>query len=239
MEQTLIIIPTYNEIENIDAIIKTVFNTNLVLDILVVDDQSPDGTAKVVKSLIPQYKARLFLESRSKKSGLGAAYVHGFKWALKRQYEYIFEMDADFSHDPNELIPMLKKLETNTDLVVGSRYVNGVNVVNWPMSRILLSYFASIYIQILTSMPIKDATAGFVGYRRRVLESICLDQVKFVGYAFQIEMKYRAWIKKFIVEEHPIIFTNRVLGKSKMNSNIIWEALYGVLFLRINKRRLK
>lgn len=239
MEQTLIIIPTYNEIENIDAIIKTVFNTNLVLDILVVDDQSPDGTAEVVKSLIPQYKARLFLESRSKKSGLGAAYVHGFKWALKRQYEYIFEMDADFSHDPNELIPMLKKLETNTDLVVGSRYVNGVNVVNWPMSRILLSYFASIYIQILTSMPIKDATAGFVGYRRRVLESICLDQVKFVGYAFQIEMKYRAWIKKFIVEEHPIIFTNRVLGKSKMNSNIIWEALYGVLFLRINKRRLK
>ena len=137
------------------------------------------------------------------------------------------------------ITPMLKKLETNTDLVVGSRYVNGVNVVNWPMSRILLSYFASIYIQILTSMPIKDATAGFVGYRRRVLESISLDQVKFVGYAFQIEMKYRAWIKKFNVEEHPIIFTNRVLGKSKMNSNIIWEALYGVLFLRINKRRLK
>lgn len=239
MEQTLIIIPTYNEIENIEAIIKAVFNTNLALDILVVDDQSPDGTAEVVKSLMPQHKACLFLESRSKKSGLGAAYVHGFKWALKRQYEYIFEMDADFSHDPKELTPMLKKLETNTDLVVGSRYVNGVNVVNWPMSRILLSYFASIYIQILTSMPIKDATAGFVGYRRRVLESISLDQVKFVGYAFQIEMKYRAWIKKFNVEEHPIIFTNRVLGKSKMNSNIIWEALYGVLFLRINKRRLK
>ena len=239
MEQTLIIIPTYNEIENIEAIIKAVFNTNLALDVLVVDDQSPDGTAEVVKSLMPQYKARLFLESRSKKSGLGAAYVHGFKWALKRQYEYIFEMDADFSHDPKELIPMWKKLETNSDRVVGSRYVNGVNVVNWPMSRILLSYFASIYIQILTSMPIKDATAGFVGYRRRVLESIRLDPVKFVGYAFQIEMQYRAWIKKFNVEEHPIIFTNRMLGKSKMNSNIIWEALYGVLFLRINKRRLK
>jgi dolichol-phosphate mannosyltransferase len=239
MEQTLIIIPTYNEIENIEAIIKTVFDTKLLLDILVVDDQSPDGTGEAVIELMSQYKARLFLESRSKKSGLGAAYVHAFKWALKRQYQYVFEMDADFSHDPKELAPMLEKLKAGTDLVVGSRYVKGVNVVNWPMSRILLSYFASKYVQLITSMPIKDATAGFVGYRRVVLESIVLDEIKFVGYAFQIELKYKAWVKKFKLEEHPIIFTNRVLGKSKMNGNIIWEALSGVLFLRLNKRKFK
>ncbi|MDB4270454.1 glycosyltransferase, partial [Flavobacteriaceae bacterium] len=208
MEQTLIIIPTYNEIENIEAIINTVFETGLDLDVLVVDDQSPDGTGKAVIDLMPDYKTHLFLESRSEKSGLGAAYVHGFRWALKRQYQYIFEMDADFSHDPKELAPMLEKLKINTDLVVGSRYVNGVNVVNWPMSRILLSYFASKYVQLITSMPIKDATAGFVGYRRAVLESISMDEVKFVGYAFQIELKYKAWIKKFKLEEHPIIFTN-------------------------------
>ena len=239
MEQTLIIIPTYNEIENIEAIIKTVFDTKLLLDILVVDDQSPDGTGKAVIALMSQYKARLFLESRSKKSGLGAAYVHGFKWALKRQYQYVFEMDADFSHDPKELAPMLEKLKAGTDLVVGSRYVKVVNVVNWPMSRILLSYFASKYVQLITSMPVKDATAGFVGYLRVVLESIVLDEIKFVGYAFQIELKYKAWVKKFKLEEHPIIFTNRVLGKSKMNGNIIWEALSGVLFLRLNKRKFK
>ena len=239
MEQTLIIIPTYNEIENIEAIINTVFETGLDLDVLVVDDQSPDGTGKAVIDLMPDYKTHLFLESRSEKSGLGAAYVHGFRWALKRQYQYIFEMDADFSHDPKELAPMLEKLKINTDLVVGSRYVNGVNVVNWPMSRILLSYFASKYVQLITSMPIKDATAGFVGYRRAVLESISMDEVKFVGYAFQIELKYKAWIKKFKLEEHPIIFTNRILGKSKMSSNIIWEALCGVLFLRVNKNRFK
>ena len=239
MERTLIIIPTYNEIDNVEGIINKVFETGLDLDVLVVDDKSPDGTDKIVIELMSKYKAQLFLESRSEKSGLGAAYVHGFKWALKRQYQYIFEMDADFSHNPKELTPMLEKLKNDTDLIVGSRYVNGVNVINWPMSRVLLSYFASKYVQLITSMPIKDATAGFVGYRRAVLESIVLDEVKFVGYAFQIELKYKAWIKKFKLNEHPIIFTNRILGKSKMSSNIILEAFYGVIFLRINKNRFK
>ncbi|MDC1217555.1 polyprenol monophosphomannose synthase [Flavobacteriaceae bacterium] len=239
MERTLIIIPTYNEIDNVEAIINKVFETGLDLDVLVVDDKSPDGTDKIVIELMSKYKAQLFLESRLEKSGLGAAYVHGFKWALKRQYQYIFEMDADFSHNPKELAPMLEKLKNDTDLIVGSRYVNGVNVINWPMSRVLLSYFASKYVQLITSMPIMDPTAGFVGYRRAVLESIVLDEVKFVGYAFQIELKYKAWIKKFKLNEHPIIFTNRILGKSKMSSNIILEAFYGVIFLRINKNRFK
>jgi dolichol-phosphate mannosyltransferase len=183
------------------------------------------------------YPNRLYLETRVEKQGLGAAYVHGFFWALHREYQYIFEMDADFSHDPKELIPMQNLLETQTDVVVGSRYINGVNVVNWPLTRILLSYFASIYVRIITAMSIKDATAGFVGYRRVVLETLDLNNIKFVGYAFQIELKYKAWINKFKIQEHPIIFINRVLGKSKMNGNIIWEALFGVLFLRLNKRK--
>jgi dolichol-phosphate mannosyltransferase len=184
-----------------------------------------------------RYPNRLYLETRVEKQGLGAAYVHGFFWALHREYQYIFEMDADFSHDPKELIPMQNLLETQTDVVVGSRYINGVNVVNWPLTRILLSYFASIYVRIITAMSIKDATAGFVGYRRVVLETLDLNNIKFVGYAFQIELKYKAWINKFKIQEHPIIFINRVLGKSKMNGNIIWEALFGVLFLRLNKRK--
>jgi dolichol-phosphate mannosyltransferase len=184
-----------------------------------------------------RYPNRLYLETRVEKQGLGAAYLHGFFWALHREYQYIFEMDADFSHDPKELIPMQNLLETQTDVVVGSRYINGVNVVNWPLTRILLSYFASIYVRIITAMSIKDATAGFVGYRRVVLETLDLNNIKFVGYAFQIELKYKAWINKFKIQEHPIIFINRVLGKSKMNGNIIWEALFGVLFLRLNKRK--
>jgi len=239
MENTLIIIPTYNEIENIESIVEAVFSIESPLDVLVVDDQSPDGTADQVLSMMEQFPERLFLESRSDKKGLGTAYVHGFKWALRRNYQYVFEMDADFSHNPQELIPMLLLLKDQADLVVGSRYVKGVNVVNWPLGRVLLSYFASFYVRLITAMPIKDATAGFVGYRRHVLEAIALDQIKFVGYAFQIELKYKAWLKKFKLIEHPIIFTNRVKGKSKMNGSIIWEALFGVLFLRIFKNRFR
>ncbi|MEK9565766.1 MAG: polyprenol monophosphomannose synthase [Flavobacteriaceae bacterium] len=239
MENTLIIIPTYNEIENIESIVEAVFSIESPLDVLVVDDQSPDGTADQVLSMMEQFPERLFLESRSDKKGLGTAYVHGFKWALRRNYQYVFEMDADFSHNPQELVPMLLLLKDQADLVVGSRYVKGVNVVNWPLGRVLLSYFASFYVRLITAMPIKDATAGFVGYRRHVLEAIALDQIKFVGYAFQIELKYKAWLKKFKLIEHPIIFTNRVKGKSKMNGSIIWEALFGVLFLRIFKNRFR
>ena len=239
MENTLIIIPTYNEIENIQPIIETVFENNLPLDVLVVDDQSPDGTADRVIQMMKIFPKQLFLESRVDKKGLGAAYVHGFKWALARDYHYIFEMDADFSHNPKELGPMLYILKEKADLVVGSRYIEGVNVVNWPMSRVLLSYFASLYVRLITGMPIKDSTAGFVGYRRVVLESINLNQVKFVGYAFQIELKYKSWLKKFKLVEHPIVFINRVKGKSKMNGSIILEALFGVLFLRFNKRKFR
>jgi len=239
MENTLIIIPTYNEIENIESIVEAVFSIQSPLDVLVVDDQSPDGTADQVLSMMEQFPERLFLESRLDKKGLGTAYVHGFKWALRRNYQYVFEMDADFSHNPQELVPMLLLLKDQADLVVGSRYVKGVNVVNWPLGRVLLSYFASFYVRLITAMPIKDATAGFVGYRRHVLEAIAIDQIRFVGYAFQIELKYKAWLKKFKLIEHPIIFTNRVKGKSKMNGSIIWEALFGVLFLRIFKNRFR
>lgn len=239
MEKTLIIIPTYNEIENIESIIEAVFSTPVAVVILVVDDESPDGTGQKVLSLMERFPKRLFLESRSNRTGLGSAYVHGFQWALRRNYAYIFEMDADFSHNPKEIQPMLALLEKEADLVVGSRYIKGVNVVNWPLSRILLSYFASLYVRLITGMPIKDATAGFVGYRSEVLKAIEIDQVKFVGYAFQIELKYKAWLKKFKLIEHPIVFTNRVKGKSKMNGSIIWEALYGVLFLRLFKKTFR
>lgn len=239
MEKTLIIIPTYNEIENIESIIEAVFSTPVAVAILVVDDESPDGTGQKVLSLMERFPKRLFLESRSNRTGLGSAYVHGFQWALRRNYAYIFEMDADLSHNPKEIQPMLALLEKEADLVVGSRYIKGVNVVNWPLSRILLSYFASLYVRLITGMPIKDATAGYVGYRSEVLKAIEIDQVKFVGYAFQIELKYKAWLKKFKLIEHPIVFTNRVKGKSKMNGSIIWEALYGVLFLRLFKKTFR
>ena len=237
-EKILIIIPTFNEIENISKIIMTVFDTGLSINILVVDDQSPDGTGQEVRKLMKTFPNKLFLESRSGKKGLGSAYIDGFKWALKSDYKYIFEMDADFSHQPKELKSMIKILDSNVDLVIGSRYVNGVNVVNWPLGRILLSYFASFYVQFITGMPIKDPTAGFVGYKRRVLEAIDLDKIKFIGYAFQIELKYKAWIKNFLIKEHPIIFINRVYGKSKMSGNIVWEALFGVLLLRLKKKTL-
>ena len=236
-EKTLIIIPTFNEIENISKIIMAVFDTGLSINILVVDDQSPDGTGQEVRKLMKTFPNKLFLESRSGKKGLGSAYIDGFKWALKSDYKYIFEMDADFSHQPKELKSMIKILDSNVDLVIGSRYVKGVNVVNWPLSRILLSYFASFYVQFITGMPIKDPTAGFVGYKRRVIETIDIDNIKFIGYAFQIELKYRVWTKNFIIKEHPIIFINRVYGKSKMSGNIIWEAFFGVLLLRLKKEK--
>ena len=233
MEKALVIIPTFNEAENIQKVIEASIKENS-FDILVVDDSSPDGTATIVKEMIKLYPKKIFLEIRETKDGLGRAYVHGFKWAIKKKYDYIFEMDADFSHNPIELPKMLGYLKKGEDMVVGSRYVKGINVVNWPLGRILLSYFASVYVRVITSMPIKDPTAGFVGYKREVLESIALDKIKFVGYAFQVEMKYKTWRKKFSYVEHPIIFKNRILGLSKMDGGIIWEGLLGVLILRIN-----
>jgi glycosyltransferase, group 2 family len=231
----LIVIPTYNEIENIEAIIRAVFAQNEGFHILIVDDNSPDGTAKKVQELQSEYPNRLFLEIRTEKKGLGTAYIHGFKWALARNYEYIFEMDADFSHNPADLLRLYEACENGADVAIGSRYVKGVNVVNWPLERILLSYGASIYVRVITGMKIKDPTAGFVCYRRRVLEAIELDTVRFVGYAFQIEMKYRAYLKKFRIEEVPIIFTDRTKGKSKMNKSIIREAIFGVIAMRFKK----
>ena len=212
---------------------------NLNHDILVVDDNSPDGTSNIVKNLIIKYKKKLFLEERDKKEGLGVAYVHGFNWALEREYDYIFQMDADLSHNPSELIKMKERLEVDADLIIGSRYKNGVNVINWPLSRILLSYIASIYVRFITSMPIKDPTSGFVGYKRDVLEVIDVNKIKFVGYAFQIEMKYKAWINGFNLIEESIIFLNRTRGNSKMDSSIILEAFFGVLYLRLTKRKIK
>lgn len=233
MEKALVIIPTYNEAENIKKVIEASIREK-TFDVLVVDDSSPDGTSSIVKEVIKSYPKKIFLEIRKNKDGLGRAYVHGFKWAIKKKYDYIFEMDADFSHNPSELITMLEYLKKGNDMVIGSRYIKGINVVNWPLGRILLSYLASVYVRVITSMPIKDPTAGFVGYKKEVLEAIALDKVKFVGYAFQVEMKYKTWRKKFSYIEHPIIFTNRTLGFSKMDGRIIWEGLLGVLILRIN-----
>ncbi|HTO34910.1 MAG TPA: polyprenol monophosphomannose synthase [Flavobacterium sp.] len=236
MNYGVVIIPTYNEIENIENIIRAVFALDVNFDILIVDDSSPDGTYKKVQELQKEFSDRLFLEIREKKSGLGRAYVHGFKWALTRNYEHIFEMDADFSHNPKDLERLYAECkDENADLSIGSRYVTGVNVVNWPLSRVLLSYFASVYVRIITGMKIHDTTAGFVCYKRKVLESINLDKVKFVGYAFQIEMKYRAFAKGFNLVEIPIIFTDRTKGESKMSSGIIKEAVFGVISLRIKK----
>ena len=233
MEKALVIIPTYNEAENIKKVIEATIREKK-FDVLVVDDSSPDGTAIIVKEIIESNPDKIFLEVKKNKDGLGRAYIHGFKWAIYKRYDYIFEMDADFSHNPSELITMLDYLKEGNDMVIGSRYVKGINVVNWPLGRIILSYLASVYVRLITSMPIKDPTAGFVGYKREVLEAIVLDKVKFVGYAFQVEMKYKTWRKKFSYIEHPIIFTNRTLGLSKMDGRIIWEGLLGVLILRIN-----
>lgn len=236
MNQGVVIIPTFNERENIEAIICAVFQLNTPFDILVVDDNSPDGTANIVRQLQPLYHERLFLEVRTKKAGLGTAYVHGFKWALSRSYAFIFEMDADFSHNPSDLEKLYNACNSETvDMVIGSRYVRGVNVVNWPLSRVLLSYFASIYVKLITGMKVHDATAGFICYKREVLESINLNTIKFVGYAFQIEMKYRAYVIGFKLIEVPIIFTDRTKGESKMSGGIIKEAVFGVISLRLKK----
>lgn len=236
MKLGLVVIPTYNEIENIEAIIRAVFQLEKPFHVLIVDDNSPDKTFEKVKELQKEFTNQLFLEVRNKKSGLGTAYVHGFKWALFHNYAYVFEMDADFSHNPNDLQKLYEACENDgAEMAVGSRYVKGVNVVNWPLSRVLLSYFASIYVKLITGMKIHDATAGFICYRKEVLEQINLDKIKFVGYAFQIEMKYRTYCKGFKIREVPIIFTDRTKGQSKMSNSIIKEAVFGVITLRIKK----
>ncbi len=234
MNNTLVIIPTYNEIENIEAIIRAVFSLKKKFDILIVDDNSPDGTANAVKNLQQEFPNRLFLEVRKEKSGLGTAYIHGFKWALKREYEYIIEMDADFSHNPKDLFRLYEACAfKNADVSIGSRYIKGkINVVNWDFKRIVLSVFASKYVRFITGIPVYDTTAGFVCYQRNVLKKINLDSIKFIGYAFQIEMKYKAWKKGFKIVEVPIIFTDRVKGTSKMSGSIISEAVFGVLKMK-------
>tara|TARA_R110000822_G_scaffold1069_12_gene4814 strand:+ start:81 stop:800 length:720 start_codon:yes stop_codon:yes gene_type:complete len=233
MADSLVIIPTFNEIENIELIIHSVFALEQDFHILVVDDNSPDGTADAVKALQEQYLNKLFLEVRRDKSGLGTAYIHGFKWAIEKKYEYIFEMDADFSHAPTDLIKLRQACIEGADVAVGSRYKKGINVVNWPLHRILLSYGASFYVKLITGMRVHDPTAGFVCYRRKVLETINLDSIKFIGYAFQIEMKFRAHLQDYKIEEVPIIFTDRIRGKSKMSASIINEAVFGVLQMKL------
>ena len=234
MSDTLIIIPTYNEIDNIEEILRVVFDLEKVYHVLIVDDGSPDGTADLVKNMQNEFPEQLHIEERSGKLGLGTAYIHGFKWALERGYNYIIEMDADFSHPPESLIELYDAcVKGGADLSVGSRYVSGVNVVNWPMSRVLMSYFASVYVRWITRMPVRDTTAGFVCYHRSVLDRIQLDKINFVGYAFQIEMKFTAWRLGFKIKEVPIIFTDRKKGQSKMSSSIFKEAILGVLFMKI------
>jgi len=232
MPESLVIIPTYNEVENIEIVLRKVFALDTPFEVLVVDDNSPDGTAGIVKNLQNEFPG-LNLEIRQVKDGLGKAYTHGFKWAIAREYQYIFEMDADLSHNPDDLPRLLDALKNGNDVAVGSRYSHGVNVVNWPMTRVLLSFIASKYARLITGLPINDATAGFVGYRRIVLETLNLDKIKFKGYGFQIEMKYKAWYKKFKLVEVPIIFTNRVAGESKISANIMGEAVFGILMLRM------
>ena len=231
---SLVIIPTYNEKENIEKIIRTVFALPTPFHVLIIDDGSPDGTADIVKQLQGEYSGKLFIEERKGKLGLGTAYIHGFKWALRHEYEFIFEMDADFSHNPSDLIRLRQACLDGADLSIGSRYVTGVNVVNWPMSRVLMSYFASVYVRFITGIDIHDATAGFKCYKRRVLEKIEMDKIKFVGYAFQIEMKFTAINYGFKVVEVPIIFTDRTEGTSKMSTRIFREAFLGVIQMKVN-----
>lgn len=236
MSDSIVIIPTYNEKENIEAIIKAVFGQLYAYDILIIDDGSPDGTASIVKELQDVYTDRLHLIERKGKLGLGTAYIAGFKWALERDYQYIFEMDADFSHNPDDLIRLYDACaHEGADIAVGSRYCTGINVVNWPMGRVLMSYFASKYVRIITGMKIFDTTAGFVCYRRNVLETIDLDRIQFKGYAFQVEMKYTAYCLGFNIKEVSIIFVNRVHGVSKMNSGIFREGVLGVLSMKIKQ----
>ncbi|HCE54322.1 MAG: polyprenol monophosphomannose synthase [Lutibacter sp.] len=234
MSNTIVIIPTYNEKENIEAIISAVFSQEKQFDILVVDDSSPDGTGDIVAKLQQEF-SNLFLEVRKEKNGLGTAYIHGFKWAISKNYDYIIEMDADFSHNPNDLIQLYNACaEDGADFSIGSRYLNNkINVINWDFKRLFLSYFASKYVRFITQIPIYDTTAGFVCYKRKVLENIALDKIKFVGYAFQIEMKFKAWKKKFVYKEVSIIFTDRKKGTSKMSGSIISEAVFGVIKMRL------
>ncbi|WP_298882677.1 polyprenol monophosphomannose synthase [uncultured Polaribacter sp.] len=235
MSDALVIIPTYNEKENIEAIIRATFNQEKEFHILVVDDNSPDGTSEIVESLIEEFPNSLFIEKRMGKHGLGTAYIHGFKWAIAKKYDYIIEMDADFSHNPKDLIRLYNACnKEGGDVSVGSRYVNNqVNVVNWDMTRLLLSYFATKYVRLITRIPLFDTTAGFVCWKREVLETINLDRIKFIGYAFQIEMKFKAWKHGFNIKEVSVIFTDRTLGTSKMDSRIISEALFGVIRMKL------
>lgn len=236
MQDGIVIIPTYNEIENIETIIRAVFSLPKKFDVLIVDDNSPDGTSDKVIELQQEFPDGLHLEKRQGKAGLGTAYVHGFKWAIQHHYEYIFEMDADFSHNPNDLEKLYNACKNeNAGMAIGSRYITGVNVVNWPLNRVLMSYFASVYVRMITGMEIQDATAGFVCYQRQVLEKINLDRLKFTGYAFQIEMKYTAYKKGFKLVEVPIMFVDRVEGVSKMSTKIFKEAFWGVLQMRFKK----
>ncbi len=234
MSDAVVIIPTYNEIENIESIIRAVFSQDKIFHILVVDDNSPDKTGEKVRELQNEYPEKLFLLEHQEKNGLGAAYIAAFKWCLEKSYAYIFEMDADFSHNPDDLIRLYNACDIDkADISVGSRYVRGITVVNWPLSRILLSYGASRYVRLITRMEVKDSTAGFVCYKRAVLEAINLDKIKFVGYAFQIEMKFKAYKKGFRILEIPVIFKDRTQGKSKMSGGIISEAIFGVISLKL------
>lgn len=234
MPDSIVIIPTYNEKENIERMIRKVFSLPHDFHLLVIDDGSPDGTANIVKNLQTEFPERLHMEQRSGKQGLGTAYIHGFKWAINRHYDYIFEMDADFSHNPDDLLRLRDACIGGADAAIGSRYIKGVNVVNWPMSRVLMSFFASVYVRFITGIAVQDATAGFMCYKRRVLETLNLDKIKFVGYAFQIEMKYTAIKHNFKVVEIPIIFTDRTAGASKMSKGIFKEAFFGVIQMKIN-----
>lgn len=234
MNESVVIIPTYNEKDNIEAICQAVLELSTPFDLLIIDDNSPDGTAEIVKELQKKYSDRIHLVQRSGKLGLGTAYIVGFKWSLEKGYKYICEMDADFSHNPNDLVELHKAIsQNNYHLAVGSRYINGVAVVNWPMKRILMSYYASSYVRTITGMPVKDTTAGFVCYNRKVLETIDLDSISFKGYAFQIEMKFRTWKHGFKIIEVPIIFTERRKGKSKMSGGIFNEAFWGVIIMKL------
>lgn len=240
MKDSLVIIPTFNEKENIERIIRKVFSLNKEFDILIVEDNSPDGTAEIVRKLMPEFPGLLHMEERKGKLGLGTAYIHGFKWALQRNYEYIFEMDADFSHNPEDLLKLYDACANQGgDVAIGSRYIKGVNVVNWPMGRVLMSYFASYYVRMITRMKIMDTTAGFKCYRKNLLNTIDFERIKFTGYAFQIEMKYTAWKLGFKIIEVPIIFTDRTEGTSKMSSGIFREAILGVIQLRFKRIRSK
>lgn len=235
MSDSIIIIPTYNERENLEKMVRKVFSLKKEFHLLIVDDNSPDGTAGIVKDLQKEFPGKLHLEERKGKLGLGTAYIHGFKWALKNNYEYIFEMDCDFSHNPNDLIKLYNTCaKDGADLAIGSRYVTGVNVVNWPMGRVLMSYYASAYVRLITGMKIRDATSGFKCYKRKVLERINLDKIKFKGYAFQIEMKFTTYKLGFKIVEVPIIFTDRLEGTSKMSKGIFKEAILGVIQMKIN-----